>query len=317
MMKRSYIRTMLKRYLNIHLQGNKPNIFVFSTARSGSTWLMELIASQRDIKFIDEPLHISNYYATRNSLNPSWEFVLPRAGRESEFKEYFDDLIRNRNGIGSPSPLSKFYRPVSRRIVFKVLRAKDMMNWFEDTFKAKIIYLVRHPLPTAISRERFGRLPLFLDNDLYCERYLTPELRSYGFSILKRGSDLEKKILDWCLQNLPPIRFLDRSNWLCLHYEDMVAQPEECIEKVAAFLELRNRRRMYDQIKLPSKSTVYSEAKTRSHLEKPMDERDSSLLLSRWRSKVDEESERKAFDILKRFQIDLYAVGKDLPVKRL
>ena len=306
----------IKRYSNIHIQAAKPNVFVFSTARSGSTWLMEIIASERGIKFISEPLYLAQF-REGGPLPSSWEFLLPHAQREPALENYFRQLLENRLGVGSPAPFSRFHRFVSRRIVVKDLRCHDLMNWFEERFQFQIVYLIRHPLPTALSRKSYARLPLFLSNDIYCERFLTPELRAYGWSILDRGTELEKKVLDWCLQNLPPLKFLDRSRWLCLHYEDVVLEPAATIDRLADFLGLVDKEKMRRQANVASRSTSSSEPETQRFLAQAPSDHDRLYLINRWRSKVSREEEGRAFEILRRFEIDLYEPDEDLPANRL
>jgi hypothetical protein len=310
------LRWQAKRFSNLHIQGPQPNIFVFATARSGSTWLMELLATQPAIKFIDEPLNIKHFQAGGGPLPASWEFLLPHPGREPAIERYFDDLIHNRIGVGAPPPLSPFHRTLSRRLVFKILRCTDLMNWFEERFGAKIVYLVRHPLATAVSRERFGRGPLFVANDAYCERFLTPAQRQLARDVFADGTELEQKIADWALQNLPPLRFLDRSRWLCLHYEDIVMRPEDVVRRIAAELVLPQPERMLRQVGQASKTAAKSDAVTQQYLQQAAEAEDRSFLLHKWRNKITPDEESRAFALLDAFGIDTYAAGEDMPVNR-
>jgi Sulfotransferase domain len=308
----------IKRSSNIHIQGDKPNIFIFSTARSGSTWLMEIISSQPQIKFINEPLLMSQFDYPGAPLPASWEFLLPHAERKSKLESYFHQLLANRLGVGSPAPFSRFHRFISRRFVVKDLRCHDLMNWFEKQFNFKIIYLVRHPIPTALSRKEYARLPLFLSNDIYCQRYLTPELRRYGCAIVEHGTDLEKKVLDWCLQNLPPMKFLDRSNWFCVHYEDMVLDPATTIELLANFIGQVDKDKMLRQVKSASSSVFLSDPHTQDFLKQQQAANGDRLyLVNRWRKRISPEEEKQVFEILRKFEMDVYQLGKDLPVHRL
>jgi hypothetical protein len=311
-----HLKWSIKRHTNIHVPGKEPNIFIFSTARSGSTWLMEIIATQHGIKFINEPL-LMTQFKHGGPLPASWEFLLPHAEREPKLEKYFRQLLDNKLGIGSPAPFSRFHRFVSRRIVVKELRCHDLMNWFENRFNFQIVYLVRHPIPTNLSRKRYGRLPLFLANEIYCKRYLTHELRAYGWSILENGSALQKTVLDWCLQNLPPMKFLDRSNWLCLHYEDIVLKPRTVIEKLADFLGRMDKQKMIRQIEVASGSIALSDVDTQRFLEKPSANGDRLYLINKWRKRVSAEEEKQAFEILHKFDIDCYLLGQDLPAHRL
>ncbi|MFP6641360.1 MAG: hypothetical protein VCC04_14025, partial [Myxococcota bacterium] len=49
---------VLRSLSNWHRPGALPNVFIFTTPRSGSTWLMELIQSQPGFKCCSEPLNL-------------------------------------------------------------------------------------------------------------------------------------------------------------------------------------------------------------------------------------------------------------------
>jgi hypothetical protein len=313
-----YLKWKIKQLSNVHKQGDKPNIFIFTTARSGSTWLMEMLSSQKGVKYIHEPLLMTQFNnGPLSPLPPSWDFVLPHPGQERVLKQYFEKLIHNRIGVGAPPPFSKYHRWISRRIVFKILRCKDLMNWFEEEFDAQIVYLVRHPISNAISRVKYSRLQLFLSNELYCKRYLTPKLRSYCLDVAQQGTELQKKVLDWCLQNLPPLKHLDRTHWFCITYEELITRPHEIIANLAKTLDLDEPQKIIERVGMPSTSVLLSDKATKHFLEQTSGEDDRTYLLSKWREKVSEEEEHQVFEIMQRFGLDLYRFGHDLPVSSL
>jgi hypothetical protein len=112
------------------------------------------------------------------------------------------------------------------------------MNWFEEEFNGQIVYLLRHPIPTSLSREKYSILPLYLKNDIYCKRYLSPSLKRYCETLIETGTEFQKKILDWCLQNLAPLKYLDNGNWLTLFYEDMGMNPSATLDTLIQRLHL-------------------------------------------------------------------------------
>ena len=79
--------------------------------------------------------------------------MLPRRS-----ERYFDDFVAGL-GFTNPNPLRGHYRPITHRIVFKEIHGlADRINWFRDTFNARVVYLVRHPIAVTISSERFPLL---------------------------------------------------------------------------------------------------------------------------------------------------------------
>jgi len=104
------LKSDIKKLCNIHIQGDLPNIFIFSTARSGSTWVMEMLATQRGMKFIDEPPLMTKHMEGVGALPPSWDFLLPNSDRKALLYAYFQDLIENKVVIESRAPFSLFHR---------------------------------------------------------------------------------------------------------------------------------------------------------------------------------------------------------------
>jgi hypothetical protein len=276
---------------------------------------MELIATQPGIRFVDEPLSPAQFTFPGAPLPATWDILLPHPDRQRLLEPYFDDLVAGRCSIGAPSLFSKFYRPYTWRIVFKILRGHDLMNWFQQRYHGRIVYLMRHPIPTNLSRTVYPRLPLFLHNDEYCQSYLTPDQRQLGLQILEKGSELEKKVLDWALQNLPPLRFLDRGQWFCLHYEDLVLNPQRELQRLASHLKLPRPERMLRRVTTGSQTIRISERRTQQHF--AAGTYDPSFLVRRWRDRVTSEEERRVFELLNAYGLDEYAVGEDLPVRRV
>jgi hypothetical protein len=270
------------------------------------------------MRYVDEPLHPDNLAAVR-LFDPFqanyWAMTLPNPAREQLLAEYFDLLRAGRVRLGEPRVFSRFYRPLTSRTVFKILRAQDLIGWFQKRFSWRIVYLVRHPLATNVSRKDCPRLPLFLESDAFCKAYLTDEQRAWGREILRGGSPLEQRVLDWGLQNLPPMRFLDRSDWLCLHYEDLVVDAAHAITLLASRLELQRHDLMLAQAERASGSVRISNEATRQMFAEGR--RDSFFLLSKWRERVTPADGRKALEILRVLGIDHYAYEHDMPVTRL
>ena len=314
------VKSLLHKLTRFHRQGELPNIAIFSSARSGSTWLMELIATQPGFKSVDEPLHPDHLIACKIAQPPAssvWNLLLPNDSRERIIAPYIQAIERNQIHIGEARFLSRFYRPRTNRIVFKILRAQDLIGWFQDTFGWRIVYLIRHPIATNLSRKQFPRLELFLKNETFASSYLTREQLEFSRQIETHGTQLQIGVLDWCLQNIPVLRSLGCRDWLLMHYEDLICQPTVEIERLSGALTLRHPELMRRHLSTASGSTYQSDNATQSAFNSSDNKPSSEFLLSKWRSKLTPVDEEDAFQILDAFEIDIYARGSALPVRRL
>ncbi|MEO0895722.1 MAG: sulfotransferase [Bacteroidota bacterium] len=302
---------------NIHRQGSRPNIFVFATPRSGSTWLMEFLNQQAGTKACSELFNfrregVKSYFKTEdwgilyeNPMNPLVE-------------RYIEDIYAGKSSVGFLNIFPfrhKYYRVLSDRIVFKVLHGmEDRINWIKDTFEAKVILLLRHPIAVSLSRETFPRLDIFLNSDY--SRNFTPEQLKYGRHILENGSKMEKGMLSWCLQNAVPLREANE-DWVVVSFEQLNTEAARLIPILNEKLDLDtgNIDELLDQLNRPSSSSSKSDKETQQKL-KESDPNDKTWLIEKWRSKVSVEEEQKLMEVLELFEIDYYEAGSFVPNKK-
>jgi hypothetical protein len=305
------VKDLVKPISNIHRPDGRPNVFLFSTPRSGSTWLMELISTQPGFKYINQPLSLINPRVRRHLGISDW-LELYSVDATPKIERYFQALCDGRMGFANPNPLRKQYRPVTHRIVFKELHGcADRINWVRDTFNARIVYLIRHPIAVSISRGRFHTLRAFLEGDY--RRHLTREQLTFSERVLQTGTELEAGVLSWCLQNLVPLRDAT-DDWAIITYEQLVLEPDPVIQLLCRKLELPNPERMSDRLIVPSVSKVKSSSDTRQLLAAG-DSDQRARLIDKWRKRVNEPEERRALEILEVFHLDTYRAGDLLPAK--
>jgi hypothetical protein len=292
------IKHLLKSVSNFHRPSARPNVFIFSTPRSGSTWLMELIWSQPGFKHCNEPLNLRD---------------LSSHSASAALYSYFSAICQGRLHFKDPRPFRGYYRLITDRIVFKVIHGgEDQINWFRDTFNARIVFLIRHPIPVTLSREIFPRLDAFLNSDY--RRHFTDEQLHYARRIVSSGTKLERGVLAWCLQNTVALRDA-ADDWALLSYEQLVLEPRPVIDYLASKLALPKPERMIKRLTTPSAVKPKSDRETQQLLEKENERR--SWLVEKWRNKVDPTEERAAMEVLKRFHLEVYRFGDVLPVDRL
>jgi len=274
---------------------------------------MELIWSQPGFKHCNEPLNIRNAYVQKYLGISDWQDLYSLQA-VPKLKNYFQAFCDGRLHFKNPNPFSKYYRPITHRIVFKVIHGGwDRINWFRDTFNGRIVYLIRHPIAVSVSRKELPSLHALVHSDY--QRHFSDEQLEYAERLLASGSRLEQAVLSWCLQNIVPLRQAT-DDWAVVSYEQLVLDPYPVIAYLADKLELPKPQRMFDRLIAPSGVKAKSDQETRQLLEK-RDANKRHLLVEKWRREVDRSEEIKAMKVLEQFQLDAYTFGNTLPTDRL
>jgi sulfotransferase family protein len=304
------LKHAVKSISNIHRADGRPNVLLFSTPRSGSTWLMELIWTQPSFKYCNQPLSLFNPLVRKHLGLDRWE-ALYESDSIPTLERYFRELCEGRLRFTNPSPLRGHYRPITHRIVFKEIHGcADRINWFRDTFNARIAYLIRHPIAVAISSEQFPMLDAFLGT-AYRDHFSHEQL-GFADRIVTSGSPLEQGVLSWCLQNSVPLREAS-DDWAVVTYEQLVVDPAPVIHELAAKLELPAPDRMRDALTVPSVNVKIKSSEETQHLlyETKSDRRPD--LVNKWRRKIGASEEARAMEILSTFKLDVYRRGDVFP----
>lgn len=310
------IRDILGR-LNIHRSKGKQNICIFSSRRCGTTLLMQMINSQPGIKFIYEPLSIYRYnpYKKLIPVEPLHQIVYLEADQQVQVRNYFNNVIfkDKLKGHSQWNYFSDSYSFISDRFVIKILDALPIIGWFEDNFNVKIIYLVRHPIPTSLSILKEGWenvAEAFISNPQFVKSYLIERTTKLSSHILMNGTKLQKLILEWCLYHLYPLSVFDDRTWLTITYEELVLRPRKMVELLCNYLDLPDREKMLKTLLKPSR-TASRQSK------KDIISKGPSYLVNRWKNRIDENIEFEVMSILEEFGIDAYKKGSTIPSTKL
>lgn len=306
---------MLVKYINAFLsfykEGRKPHIIIFTTPRSGSTWLSQCIYSNKGIRLVDEPFNIRRKLIRELLGIAAWD-KLYGSDSHTNIISYFNKIISGKYPYGalSPKPFARGYSMFSTRIVFKILHAcEDKIDLISDAFNTRNIVLLRHPIPVTQSRDVYPRLDSLVKLGKHRFNY---EQKIFIDSILSRGSDFELGILDWCLQNFYSLQS-DHSNFIIVTYEQLLMDPEPVLEHLSEYCIL-NKDKLIKNIEKPSYSTYKSSKETQDQLKEQSMNRER--LLNKWRPKVTNEEinfVQKALDI---FGIDIYSAENSYPNRK-
>jgi hypothetical protein len=199
------------------------SILVAGTARSGTTWLSDLIASQIPSRILFEPFNpdlVSDYRRFHY-------FQYMRPGTEnSEFytfaQKVFMGDIRNR-WIDRQNE-----RILSRFRLVKEIRANLALKWLHDNFpEVPILFIIRHPCAVVLSRLELGwatdrDIKPFLSQPQLVEDFLGP----YSDLIRSVRSVEEKHAVIWSISNIVPLKQFNSNDWKVVYYENLCTQPE-------------------------------------------------------------------------------------------
>ncbi len=330
----NFIKYISKKILNtLHYQqkSDLKDIFIFSSFRSGSTWLAELIKSQKGVKFAISPNkinlleNIDNYY---QQINNRPYYVKLSKKEEEIIKNYIYNtssgkLIYSRRYVDL---FSKDHNFINNRTVYRLLRSNYLVNWYNKNFDIHPIYLLRHPIAASLSREKiWKRSPnpeywksnaeFLLNSDYFVNNFLNKDLSDYLKKYLKDANNLEKFVISWCLENLGLIKKIQTNTLeqgiIYLNYEDLLINPEKVINYLSQKLKLNEKEKILKKIKLPSSTVRYSSQKTKNKFAE--DNYDPSYLLQKWKDSIDRDAEKSIFEILNRFGINIYQKDKLMP----
>ncbi|MGM0370215.1 MAG: sulfotransferase [Bacillota bacterium] len=321
-------------FLHIHQKSEKKDIFIFSTFRSGSTWLEEIIKNQPGIKFPVSPNkieflpNIDSYYQSIRS-QPYYIHLSEKEKRilkDYVMKASQGKIIYGRRYINLLSPHHSF---ITDRSVFRLLRSCYLLDWFKKTFNGHIIYLVRHPIATCLSRKKVWenatnpsywsfKIEHFLQSDYFRENYLKQDLESFLQEKLSQSTKLEKFVIGWCLENLGLLRRVQKlegkTDFIFLTYEDLLLNPAKVINYLRDKLQLEDLDKMLAQVNVPSSTVKYSDDKTKDNFKSST--YDKEFLLKKWKKGVSEKEEKEIFEIINHFGINIYKVDSFMPEEK-
>lgn len=275
-------------------------VFLAGGARSGTTWLSELINYDNAYRYMFEPFGVRQlgdfWYgsylrpddadaATRDRA----EFIL--SGR---FHDPWVDQFNKRLSV-------------ERRLI-KEVRANLWVKWLRTQFpQVPVVLIMRHPIPTV--RSRFKRYfdakdRSLVDTDpakrtaefrhyLLDQRALVDDhLGPFKQVIENAESVWDQRLLVWCVQNYVPLRQLKSGDAYIAFYESFCLDPIGELRKLFAFLGRQVDDAAANRVWKPSPMARYDTMP------------DPTTLVTGWTKKVPDADVARAVELLKLFGLD-------------
>jgi hypothetical protein len=221
-------------------------------ARSGTTWLAELICSQLPCRLMFEPFNgdlVPEYqsfayqqYQRPESDNPALQAFVERIVEGRIRNPWIDRQVES-------------LRP--RRRVVKAVRASLLLGWITRRYpQVPILLIIRHPCANVAS---FLRLEWScqrdLDSILRQPELIADHLAPYMDVIDRARAPHQRLALLWSILHLVPLRQRTDAAMPAFHYEDLVGRPNEMVPKVFDALGIPFGPSVFERLRRPS-STV-------------------------------------------------------------
>ncbi|MBC5824887.1 MAG: sulfotransferase [Candidatus Eremiobacteraeota bacterium] len=300
-------------------------IFISSGARTGSTWVSQLVNYRNEYRFLYEPFFI------RPLGFPALQQFLPDK-RIQYLRPNNDDrkLISQAEYILS----GRFRHPhvdqyntkfVCARRLVKEVQSNLWVKWLKTHFPSlPIILLLRHPIPTIRSRYAdYFRVPPSYRGDVDVDpgrrrsRYLDlvfgqkdlvdDHLASMRSQLESADTVMEQRTVIWCIQNYVPLRQFQRGEIFITFYENYCIEPEKEIRRLNAYLGQK-----IDDSSLSRFLTRLRKPSANSKLKAEM--LDGWKMVTSWQKKATAQDISQTAAVLKLFGLDaVYSAADPLP----
>jgi hypothetical protein len=290
--------------VHIDLQDYRKTVFLAGSARSGTTWLQEIVNYNNAYRVLFEP-----FRPDKIDLVKHWhKFQYLRVGEnDSKFMDPMMDILSGR--IKNPWVDTYNQRLFSQKRIVKAIYANLFLYWMKNHFpEVPIILIMRHPCAVANSKINivkkhfqytYNPLDEFLSQPQLMEDFLLP----YESRMRESKTDFESFVWMWCIENFIPLKQFNDGEIHITFYENLCINRQEEINKIFSYL---NR---------PYSPGVVEKSRKPSDVSRKNSAINSGAdLISSWRKHVSDDQIKRALNILNLFGMDNIYNDVNLPL---
>jgi len=273
---------------------------VAGAARSGTTWLADLIASQMPSRIMFEPFH-PELVADFARFN-YFQYMRPDQ-QDAALREFTARVLSGR--IRHPWIDRQVETLFPQWRIIKDVRTCLFLRWIHEQFpKVPKVFIIRHPCAVLASVTRLHWRP---DRDLermLVQKPLIDDFLGEKLAVIRRaGSAAEKHAIVWCISNLVPlIQFRDAPLHV-VFYENLCRSPEAEIPKLFQAIGRPFDASVYRYARRPSTTTRQQSAVVRG--------RDP---VTDWRQELPGDTIDKVLGIVEEFGLGQLYGSADIPM---
>ena len=277
------------------------HLIITGSARSGTSWLSEIIARQKRYRMLFEPEHEFN---TSNGTLIADQWI--KNGLDSPqahiyLKKVFANRVDN-NWIAQLS--NRKYKMhlwpfIPKKYIIKFVRANLSAKYMNESFKIPLIHIIRNPYDVLASQQRV-KFPWLYNLDYFRNQIdlvtLIKEEFNFDLKQTKNFFPIELLTIRWCLENVLPLQIFEP-----YQYKHRIVRHEDLRDNINIFLDVCTEFNLkpIDKIEM---EYIRPSSKThpRSNILNPLEKK----------SKFNEEELDQINYILNIFRCDLYLIQK-------
>ena len=276
-----------KFYINFSSLKPNRNLIIAGVARSGTTWLSQIINFDNSYRLVFEPLHrrVEHY----EDVFRENQYIRP-SNKDEKYIKYMETIIKGELRDKWVDHLNK--KIIARKRLIKLIRGNLLLKWLHINHPdINIVYIIRHPIAVAYSQTKmnyYHNLELLLNQEELMEDYL------YEFKELISNNQktlFEKLILFWSINNYVIKKQFKEDEILRIFYEDLVSNPEDEIDRLFSHLNLKYNKKVFKMVEKPS----HTASKYLNLTKVPVPE---------WKSHITEKQIKKVKEIIGAFELD-------------
>jgi len=269
--------------------------FVVGSARSGTTWVAEVLSAASDTRFIMEPFD-ERCSQFRGGM-PDATYLAPDAQNE-RLGFFADKVFSGQLRSKWTDQYNHAHHPVRR--VVKDVRTVALLGWLNARYpEMPVIYVLRHPFATAWSMASLG---WGAHGDLLRPHGRLDHLEPHERTLLLRQAFLAE-VTRWCVEQSRGLRHLTPATNV-VYYESIVEHPSEAFSSMATYLSGRSRAWSGWQ---PDPTTFAKPSATSVRRAAPSD---ATQWVESWQGELAPDAVSEALTIVEEFGLsDLYDLG--------
>ena len=284
-------------------------VVLVGAARSGTTWLAEILRTLPGYKYLNEPLHQKrNPGAARAGLD--WRpFLDPNDDPLPAAEAYVDWALTGRIvgdwHLSASSRVGRLFEHAKqRRLLVKFVRAGRMLQWISKNFEIRgMVFIVRHPCAVVSSMIEHGAwssmnptgdtlvdylggsVPPALEEDIRARVSVLPRTR------------VEQLALLWALDHYVPFHYFGSHGypWTLVPYEALLQDGPDEIERIFEALNSEVPKSAHDHLVEASGSASQDLQVDNTHRQ-----------LFKWKRALEPEQVNSIIRIAHAFDLDFY-----------